>query len=113
MSFDFAIGIDVGKYFHHACVVDATGQQILVMWQLSTIHTQNACVIAHAGLHIPDALHGIGYVEQALQQLKVLADIDNNLTRTHTQLINHIQSALVGTYPAFEQALHDQVIHHT
>ena len=120
ISLDFAIDIDVGKYFHHACVVDATGQQILVMWQLSTIHTdnsktdiQNACVIAHAGLHIPDALHGIGYVEQALQQLKVLADIDNNLTRAHTQLINHIQSALVGTYPAFEQALHDQVIHHT
>lgn len=67
MSFDFAIGIDVGGYFHHACVVDATGQQILVMWQLSTIHTgnsktdiQNACVIAHVGLHLPDALHGIG-----------------------------------------------------
>ena len=67
ISLDFAIDINVGKYFHHACVVDATGQQILVMRQLSTIHTgnsktdiQNACVIAHVGLHLPDALHGIG-----------------------------------------------------
>ena len=67
ISLDFAIDIDLGKYFHHACVVDAAGQQILVMWQLSTIHTdnsktdiQNACVIAHVGLHLPDALHGIG-----------------------------------------------------
>ena len=66
ISLDFAIDINVGKYFHHACVVDATGQQILVMRQLSTIHTGNsktdikdACVIAHAGLHVPDALHGI------------------------------------------------------
>ena len=58
-------------------------------------------------------LQGIGYVEQALQQLKVLADIDNNLTRAHTQLINYIRSALVDIHPAFEQALHDQVIHHT
>ena len=67
ISLDFAIDINVGEYFHHACVVDATGQQILVMRQLSTIHTgnsktniQNACVIAHVGLHLPDALHGIG-----------------------------------------------------
>ena len=66
ISLDFAIDINVGEYFHHACVVDATGQQILVMRQLSTIHTGNsktdikdACVIAHAGLHVPDALHGI------------------------------------------------------
>ena len=66
ISLDFAIDINVGGYFHHACVVDATGQQILVMRQLSTIHTGNsktdikdACVIAHAGLHVPDALHGI------------------------------------------------------
>ena len=67
ISLDFAIDIDVGGYFHHACVVDATGKQILVMRQLSTIHTgnsktdiQDTCVTAYAGLRIPDALHGIG-----------------------------------------------------
>jgi hypothetical protein len=66
ISLDFAIDIDVGKYFHHACVVDAAGKQILVMRQLSTIHTgnsktdiQDTCVTAYAGLRIPDALHGI------------------------------------------------------
>lgn len=72
------------------------------MWQLSTIHTgnsktdiQNACVLAHAGLHVPDALHGIGYVEQAFQQLKVLADIDNDLTRA--QIPEPISDALFAT----------------
>ena len=102
ISLDFAIDINVGGYFHHACVVDATGQQILVMRQLSTIHTgnsktdiQNACVIAHVGLHLPDALHGIGYVEQAFQQLKVLADIDNDLTRA--QIPEPISDALFAT----------------
>lgn len=29
MAFDYVIGMDVGKYFHHACVLDAHGQQIL------------------------------------------------------------------------------------
>ncbi|WP_257181131.1 IS110 family transposase, partial [Corynebacterium cystitidis] len=29
MTYDFVIGIDVGKYFHHACILDQTGTQVL------------------------------------------------------------------------------------
>ncbi|CAB0567920.1 transposase [Corynebacterium diphtheriae] len=29
MAYDFVIGMDVGKYFHHACVLDAQGRQVL------------------------------------------------------------------------------------
>ena len=29
MAYDFVIGMDVGKYFHHACVLDAQGNQVL------------------------------------------------------------------------------------
>ena len=26
MAYDFVIGVDVGKYFHHACVLDPQGR---------------------------------------------------------------------------------------
>ncbi|MDK8824497.1 transposase, partial [Corynebacterium coyleae] len=29
MAYDFVIGVDVGKYFHHACVLDFQGRQVL------------------------------------------------------------------------------------
>ncbi|CAB0825562.1 transposase [Corynebacterium diphtheriae] len=29
MTYDFVIGMDVGKYFHHACVLDPQGRQVL------------------------------------------------------------------------------------
>ncbi|ACP33970.1 putative transposase [Corynebacterium aurimucosum ATCC 700975] len=29
MAYDFVIGVDVGKYFHHACVLDPHGRQVL------------------------------------------------------------------------------------
>ena len=29
MAYDFVIGMDVGKYFHHACVLDPQGRQVL------------------------------------------------------------------------------------
>ena len=27
MTYDYVIGMDVGKYFHHACVLDIDGTQ--------------------------------------------------------------------------------------
>src|SRR5699024_12473437 len=27
MTYDYVIGMDVGKYFHHACILDADGNQ--------------------------------------------------------------------------------------
>lgn len=27
MAYDFVIGVDVGKYFHHACVLDPQGRR--------------------------------------------------------------------------------------
>lgn len=174
MAYDFVIGVDVGKYFHHACVLDSQGTQVLskrinqhegslrklfkhfltndaqvlvvvdqpnnigrltvavaqdigadvrylpglAMRQLSRIHTGNsktdirdAFVIAHAGLNLPDALRSVDRVEKVFLQLKVLNGIDEDLTRAYTRLINQIRSALVGTYPAFEQVLRGQMIH--
>ncbi|MDK8477278.1 transposase, partial [Corynebacterium sp. MSK310] len=29
MAYDYVIGMDVGKYFHHACVLDSHGAQVL------------------------------------------------------------------------------------
>ena len=29
MTYDYVIGMDVGKYFHHACVLDSSGHQVL------------------------------------------------------------------------------------
>ena len=29
MTYDYVIGMDVGKYFHHACVLDIDGTQVL------------------------------------------------------------------------------------
>lgn len=29
MTYDFIIGMDVGKYFHHACVLNCDGKQVL------------------------------------------------------------------------------------
>ena len=29
MVYDYVIGMDVGKYFHHACVLDSHGAQVL------------------------------------------------------------------------------------
>ena len=29
MTYDYVIGMDVGKYFHHACVLDIDGAQVL------------------------------------------------------------------------------------
>ena len=29
MAYGFVIGVDVGKYFHHACVLDSQGTQVL------------------------------------------------------------------------------------
>src|SRR5699024_12741958 len=29
MTYDYVIGMDVGKYFHHACVLDTHGNQVL------------------------------------------------------------------------------------
>ncbi|WP_457851473.1 hypothetical protein, partial [Corynebacterium belfantii] len=28
-TYDYVIGMDVGKYFHHACVLDIDGAQVL------------------------------------------------------------------------------------
>lgn len=87
MAYDFVIGMDVGKYFHHACV------------------------LAHAGLHLPDTLRNLDRVEEVFIQLKVLNGIDENLARAYTRLINQMRSALVRTYPAFEHVLRAQMIH--
>ena len=87
MAYDFVIGMDVGKYFHHACV------------------------LAHAGLHLPDTLRNLDRVEEVFCQLKVLNGIDEDLARAYTRLINQMRSALVRTYPAFEQVLRGQMIH--
>ena len=29
MVYDYVIGMDVGKYFHHACVLDIDGAQVV------------------------------------------------------------------------------------
>ena len=29
MAYDYVIGMDVGKYFHHACVLDPQDRQLL------------------------------------------------------------------------------------
>ena len=87
MAYDFVIGMDVGKYFHHACV------------------------LAHAGLHLPDTLRNLDRVEEVFCQLKVLNGIDEDLARAYTRLINQMRSALVRTYPAFEHVLRGQMIH--
>ena len=29
MTYDYVVGMDVGKYFHHACVLDIDGTQVL------------------------------------------------------------------------------------
>ena len=29
MTYDYVIGMDVGKYFHHACILDSGGNQVL------------------------------------------------------------------------------------
>ena len=29
MTYDYVIGMDVGKYFHHACILDSNGNQVL------------------------------------------------------------------------------------
>ena len=29
MVYDYVIGTDVGKYFHHTCVLDSRGTQVL------------------------------------------------------------------------------------
>lgn len=87
MAYDFVIGMDVGKYFHHACV------------------------LAHAGLNLPDSLRSVDRVEEVFIQLKILNGIDEDLARAYTRLINQMRSALVGTYPAFEHVLRGQMIH--
>ena len=87
MAYDFVIGMDVGKYFHHACV------------------------FAHAGLHLPATLRNLDRVEEVFCQLKVLNGIDEDVARAYTRLINQMRSALVGTYPAFEHVLRGQMIH--
>ena len=28
MTYDYVIGMDVGKFFHHACVLDQEGHQV-------------------------------------------------------------------------------------
>lgn len=148
MTYDCVIGMDVGKYFHHACVLDPQSRQVLskrinqhegslrklfgtyladnasvlvvvdqpnnigrltvavaqamgadvrylpglAMRQLSRIHVGNsktdvrdACVIAHAGLNLPDALRSVDRVEDVFLQLKVLNGIDEDLARAlHT-----------------------------
>ena len=88
------------------------------MRQLSRVHVGNAktdirdaYVIAHTGLNLPDTLRSVDRVEEVFLQLKVLNGIDEDLTRAYTRLINQMRSALVGTYPAFEQVLRGQVIH--
>ncbi|OHR25227.1 transposase [Corynebacterium sp. HMSC061H03] len=174
MTYDYVIGMDVGKFFHHACVLDQEGHQVqskrinqheaslrelfrkfsaggkqvlvvvdqpnnigrltvavaqaegvdvrylpgLAMRQLSRIHAGNAktdirdaYVIAYAGCHLPEALRSVDRVEQVFLELKILNGIDEDLSRSYTRLINQIRSALVGTYPAFEQVLRGQMIH--
>lgn len=90
----------------------------LAMRQVSRIHLGNsktdvrdACVLAHAGLHLPDTLRNLDRVEEVFCQLKVLNGIDEDLARAYTRLINQMRSALVRTYPAFEQVLRGQMIH--
>lgn len=29
MTYDYVIGMDVGKYFHHACILDSHDNQVL------------------------------------------------------------------------------------
>ena len=29
MTYNYVIGMDVGKYFHHACILDSNGNQFL------------------------------------------------------------------------------------
>lgn len=174
MSYGYLIGMDVGKYFHHACVLDAQGNQVLskrinqhegslrklfskylsngsnmlvvvdqpnnigrltaavakdmqaavrdlpglAMRQLSRIHVgnsktdvQDAFVIAHAGLNLPDTLRSTDRVDDVFVQLKVLNSIDEDLARAYTRLSKRMRSALVGTYPAFEHVLRGQMIH--
>lgn len=174
MTYDYVIGMDVGKYFHHACVLNNHGTQVLskrinqhekslrdlfgsytrhnenilvvvdqpnnigrltvavaqdmgidvrylpglAMRQLSRIHAGNAktdvrdaYIIAHAGKNLPESLRSVDRVDEVFLQLKVLNGIDEDLARSYTRLINQMRSALVGTYPAFEQVLRVQIIH--
>ena len=32
MTYRYVIGMDVGKYFHHACVLDEHGTQVEASW---------------------------------------------------------------------------------
>ena len=32
MTYDYVIGMDVGKYFHHACVLDIGACQVVCVW---------------------------------------------------------------------------------
>ena len=41
MTYDYVIGMDVGKYFHHACVLDIDGTQVLSKRCL--LYTSDAC----------------------------------------------------------------------
>ena len=56
MAYDFVIGVDVGKYFHHACVLDP---QVRL----------SRCGLA--GLRLPAVFHG-GLSDQQLERGAVL-----------------------------------------
>ena len=94
MAYDFVIGVDVGNYFHHACVLDPQGRQVLskrtnqhegsLRKLFSKILADDAYVIAHAGLNLPDSLRSVDRVEEVCLQLKVLNAIGRPRSGLHT-----------------------------
>ena len=142
MTYRYVIGMDVGKYFHHACVQDEHGTKVLskqvnqhetslrdrfvsfigkvgqshdvlVVVDQPNNNGRLTVAIAHAGLNLPESLRKVDRVDEVFLKLKILNGIDEDLARAYTRLINQIRSALVGTYPEFERVLRGQVIHHT
>lgn len=56
MAYDFVIGVDVGKYFHHACVLDPQGRQILSTRASTSMKARYASSLANSSLTTPRSL---------------------------------------------------------
>lgn len=73
MVYDYVIGMDVGKYFHHACVLDSHGAQVLskrINQNEQALHAlfSNFCSGNNKVLVVVDQPNNIGRLTVAVAQ---------------------------------------------
>lgn len=104
-----AIGLDVGKSSHWACVATRDGEVLLSAHEASKLFggdaktdERDATVIIKTALGIPDALPPVAHPDPAIAAARSIAAQRDFLIYENTRNKNRLRSILLESCPEFE-----------